>query len=156
MQGKRRSSAPWPVFPSPSLPPTPPPQRDDGLRRTAGLYQNSLMVLPFGISGKPLAACSHLHTPNATREPQALARCGSWLVGAHPSFFGVARMAETIVGRIIIRVVGRKKGMLSRLRAKATKYSASWQGVKIADVYTVNRGAGGPRRAPRQRRREGE
>ena len=30
---------------------------------------------------------------------------------AHPSFFGVARMAETMVGRIIIRVVGRKNGM---------------------------------------------
>ena len=30
---------------------------------------------------------------------------------AHPSFFGVARIAETIVGRIIMRVVGRKKGI---------------------------------------------
>jgi hypothetical protein len=30
-------------------------------------------------------------------------------------------MAETIVGRIIIRVVDRKKGMLSRLGAELTK-----------------------------------
>ena len=65
-----------------------------------------------------MAACSHLHTPNAIREPQALAR-GVWMVGAHPSFFGVARMAETIVGRIIIRVVGRKNGMMAVLGARA-------------------------------------
>ena len=32
---------------------------------------------------------------------------------AHPSFFGVARMAETMVGRIIIRVVGLKNGMMA-------------------------------------------
>ena len=84
------------------------------------MYQNSLMVLPFGISGNPLAACSHLHTPNAIREPQALAR-GVWVVGAHPSFFGVARMAETIVGRIIIRVVGLKKGILRSALSKSNK-----------------------------------
>ena len=58
--GSRGAQLPGRGGPSPSLPPTPPPQRDDGLRRTAGLYQNSLMVLPFGISGNPLAACSHL------------------------------------------------------------------------------------------------
>ena len=94
------------------------------------------MVLPFGISGNPLAACSHLHTPNAIREPQALAR-GVWVVGAHPSFFGVARMAETIVGRIIIRVVGRKKGMLSQLSALSpgNKYICKLAtGRKHADV----------------------
>ena len=45
---------------------------------------------------------------------------GVWVVGAHPSFFGVARIAETIVGRIIIRVVGRKKGMLGSALSKGS------------------------------------
>ena len=85
------------------------------------------MVLPFGISGNPLAACSHLHTPNAIREPQALAR-GVWVVGAHPSFFGVARMAETMVGRIIIRVVGRKNGMMAVLELEQEQQKV---GVKV-------------------------
>ena len=43
------------------------------------------------------------------------------MLGAHPSFFGVARIAETIVGRIIIRVVGRKKGMLPTALRKGNK-----------------------------------
>ena len=81
-----------------------------------------------------MAACSHLHTPtlSVSRRPSR----GVWVVGAHPSFFGVARMAETIVGRIIIRVVGRKKGMLSRLRAlKGNKYMCKLAtGRKQADV----------------------
>ena len=51
--------APWSL--AQACPRRPSPQRGDGRRRTAGLYQNSLMVLPFGISGNPLAACSQLH-----------------------------------------------------------------------------------------------
>ena len=32
-------------------------------------------------------------------------------MGAHPSLFGVARMAETMVGRMADTIVARKKGI---------------------------------------------
>ena len=47
---------------------------------------------------------------------------------AHPSFFGVARMAETMVGRIIIRVVGRKNGMMAVLELEQEQQKV---GVKV-------------------------
>ena len=37
--------------------------------------------------------------------------------GAHPSLFGVARMAETMVGRMADTIVARKKGII-RLSGK--------------------------------------
>ena len=40
-------------------------------------------------------------------------------LGAHPSLFGVARMAETMVGRMADTIVARKKGII-RLAEQTT------------------------------------